>query len=132
MFIKEESMLEHEIENIEELKHMGIALVQYAKSIIDGVEFEQNGTRWVARPDNFVTFEPHWKRAKNIAVSLRGNPGEFIEQNELPLRSGMSGYSECKLTNVNQLAAASSYIGRAAELYQRGSTRTHTKPKVVE
>ena len=34
-------MLEQEIENIEELKHVGIALVQYAKSIINRVEFEQ-------------------------------------------------------------------------------------------
>lgn len=125
-------MLENEIEKIEELKHVGIALVQYAKSIISGIEFEQSGTRWVARPHNFVTFEPHWKRAKNIAVSLRGNPSEFIEHNELPLKAGMAGYSECKIISASQLAAASSYISRAAELYQRGATRQPTKPRVVE
>jgi len=124
--------LKDEIEKIPELKNIGLALVDYAVSLFHGIEFEQSGTRWVARPKNYVTFEVHWKRAKNIAISLRGNPSEFLAFDELPLKQGMAGYSECKITNQSQLAAASTYIRRAAEIYQRGRDRERTTPRVVE
>lgn len=124
--------LKDEIEKLPELKNIGLALVDYTLSLFKGLEFKQTGNRWVARPMNYVTFEVHWKRAKNIALSLRGNPSEFIAHEELPLKQGMAGYSECKITNHSQLAAASAYIRRAAEIYKRGRERDRTTPRVVE
>jgi hypothetical protein len=124
--------LEEEIAKLPELRHVGLALLQFARSLVEGIEFEAHDRRWVARPHNFVTFEVHWQRASNIALSLRGNPSEFIQMPELPLKAGMAGYSECKVTSVGQLHAASSYVARAGELYRRGSQRVRTKPVVME
>ncbi|WP_434148693.1 hypothetical protein ACR2R6_15685 [Methylocaldum gracile subsp. desertum] len=124
--------LEEEISKVTELKHVGLALLQYVQSLVEGTEFQAHERRWVARPHNFVTFEVHWQRARNITISLRGNPSEFIQFSELPLKGGMAGYSECKVTSTNQLRAASSYIARAAELYKRGSRRIQKKPVVLE
>lgn len=125
-------MLEDEIANLTELKHVGLALVEFASSLVDGTKFEAHERRWVARPHNFVTFEIHWQRTKNIAISLRGNPSEFLPFPELPLKAGMAGYSECKVTSTRQLAAASSYMATAAELYAKGSTRVRTKPVLIK
>lgn len=124
--------LEEEIAKVPELGYVGLALVQFARSLAEGTEFQSHDRRWVARPHNFVTFEVHWQRASNIALSLRGNPSEFIQMPELPLRAGMAGYSECKVTSARQLHAACSYVARAGELYQRGAQRVRTKPVVVE
>lgn len=125
-------MLRDDIAKISKLKNLGLALVDFAESLFSGTQFEAHGDRWVARPNNFVTFEVHWARAKNIALSLRGNPDEFVSLPELPLKAGMAGYSECKISSSRQLAAASSYIARAAELYERGSGRIRTKPVIIE
>ncbi|GAA0405364.1 hypothetical protein GCM10009133_12490 [Cocleimonas flava] len=113
-------------EEIKELKYLaitGFALIDFAESISDGGKFELNNKRWVIRPKNFVTLQPHWKQTLNIAISLRGNPHEFAELTELPLKEGMSGYSECKVTLPTQLAAATFYIRRAKELYTKGNRR---------
>lgn len=68
-------MLETEIAKIPELKEVGAALVVFARSQFTGLRFETNSQgRFVAIPDNFVTFSVHWQRAKNITVTLRGNP----------------------------------------------------------
>lgn len=124
--------LKEEISNIPELKCVGLALLEFSEALIDGTEFQAHDRRWVSRPHNFVTFEVHWQRAKNISISLRGNPTEFVQLSELPLKAGMAGYSECKVTSPKQLHAASSYIARAAELYQRGSKRVQKTPLVIE
>ncbi|MGB7541253.1 MAG: hypothetical protein WBM28_04455 [Burkholderiales bacterium] len=126
-------MLENEISKITELEHVGLALVQFAKSLVPGTSFEQSeGGRWIARPRNFVTFEIHWQRVRNIALSLRGNPTEFLPHEELPLKAGMGGYAECRITSVRQLAAASSYISRAAEISLKGATRVRTRPVLIK
>ena len=126
--------LEEEIAQLPTLKDMGIALVNFSKTLIDGTTFELRGTRWVAHPENFVTFEIHWKRAQNITLSLRGWPAEFLNHEEFPplqLSPGMAGYSGCKIEVPSQLAAAAYYIAKAASLYQAGSTRTRTQPRVI-
>lgn len=125
-------MIQSEMRKLGVLAEAGCALVVYAESIADGGKFELSGNRWVVRPNNFVTFEPHYQRALNIAVSLRGNPSEFAEFPELPLKQGMAGYSECSITNPNQLAAAAFYVRRAHEIYQRGRVREHKKQKIIE
>ena len=86
-------MLETEIAEIPELKEVGIALVQFARSQFPGLRFEANTQgRFVAVPDNFVTFSVHWQRAKNITVTLRGNPDEFLAFEELTVKPDMGGY----------------------------------------
>jgi len=81
-------MLEDEISRLQDLKEVGIALVQFAKSQFLGLRFESNEQgRYVATPENFVTFSIHWQRAKNITVTLRGNPEEFLAFDELQLKS---------------------------------------------
>ncbi|WP_206486579.1 hypothetical protein [Thalassotalea sp. G2M2-11] len=115
-----------------DLSIVGLAIADYSESIADNGKFELNGKRWVIRPNNFVTLEPHWKRAKNIAISLRGNPSEFAEFKELPLKEGMSGYSECTITTPNQLAAAAFYIRRAQEIYSKGRNRIQKGLAVTE
>lgn len=122
-------------EEMKELKFLaitGFALVDYAESISDDGKFELSNKRWVIRPNNFVTLQPHWKQTTNVAISLRGNPHEFAELPELPLKEGMSGYSECKVTLPSQLAAATFYIRRAKELYTKGSKRVQKQQRLTE
>ena len=126
-------MLEAELAKIPELKDVGTALVAFARALFPGVHFEANAQgRFVAMPDNFVTFIVHWQRARNITVTLRGNPSEFLPFDELALKPDMAGYSSFKLTGVKQLAAASFYIRRAAEIYQAGRVRVRKSQRVVE
>ncbi|WP_456426121.1 hypothetical protein [Rhodocaloribacter sp.] len=125
-------MIENELGKLKSLSRIGFALAEYAKAISDGGLFEKSGNRWVMRPNNFVTLEPHYQRALNIAISLRGNPDEFADFPELPLKEGMHGYSECSVTESRQLAAATFYIRRAKEIYERGRSRTQKKQKIIE
>lgn len=126
-------MLEAEVAKIPELKEVGIALVQFARSQFPGLRFEANAQgRFVAVPDNFVTFSVHWQRAKNITVTMRGNPEEFLAFEELTVKPDMAGYSSFKVTEVGQLAAAAFCIRRAAEIYRAGRVRVQKSIKVVE
>ena len=121
-----------QIDQLGDLKLTARALVVYALRLGEGEHLEPAGRRWVSRPSNFVTFEVHHQIANNLTLSLRGNPAEFIEFNELRLRPGQAGYSECPVTDPIQLCAAAWYIRRAFELYHRGRSRVQTKPRLVE
>ena len=126
-------MLEQEMSHLPELKEVGLALIQFARAQFPGLSFEANSQgRYVAAPDNFVTFSVHWQRAKNITVTLRGNPDEFLAFEELSLKPDMGGYSSFKVTEVGQLAAAAFCIRRAAEIYRAGRVRIQKGMKVVE
>lgn len=126
-------MLKHEISKLTELKHVGLALMQFAESLVEGTSFViSERRRWIARPRNFVTFEIHWQSTRDITLSLRGNPSEFLRFEELPLRAGLGGYSECRINSVRQLAAASSYIATAAQRCIRGATRVRTRPVLIK
>lgn len=126
-------MLEQEIAHLPDLKDVGFALVQFAKSQFPGISFEPNSQgRYVATPDNFVTFSVHWQRTKNITVTLRGNPDEFLSFEELKIKADMGGYSSFKVTDASQLAAAAFCIRRAAEIYRAGRVRVQKGMKVIE
>jgi hypothetical protein len=107
------------------------AIVQYSQSIAEG-QLESEGSRYVMRPDNFVIFEPHYKRVRNLTVTIRGNPSEFEEWHGLKLDKSMNGYSSFRITQNSQLAAAASYIRRSKELFVRGRSREQTKSRTVE
>jgi hypothetical protein len=70
----------------------------------------------------------------NIVVSLRGNPDEFIQFPELPLREGRGegSYSECTLKNPNQLPAIAMYIQKAYAIYKEGRGRKKKHPRIAE
>jgi len=126
-------MIEDEISKIPELQGVGLALVEFSRSLFPGTKFTTNAQgRHVASPDNFVTFTVHWQRAKNITVTLRGNPEEFLPFSELQLQPDMAGYSSFRLTRVDQLAAAAFFVRDAAELYRAGRVRSQRGQKVVE
>ena len=86
-----------EIRKIPKLKNVGLALIDYVESLCPGITFELKTKRWVPSV-NFVTFAVQHARAQNIVISLRGNPKEFLEFEELPLREGMGygAYTEWK------------------------------------
>jgi len=126
-------MIKNEIAELGDLKDVGLALIQYAGSLFPGTTFNATAQgRYVASPKNFVTFKIHSKRTKNITVTLRGNPKEFLQFGELPLKADMAGYSSFKFTEIGQLAAAATYIRRAAELHAAGRVREQKEQKLVE
>ncbi len=122
-----------EIAKILKLKNVGLALIDYVESLCPGVTFELKTKRWVPS-ENFVTFTVQHARSRNIVISLRGNPNEFLEFKELPLREGMGygAYTECTLDNPNQLPAIAMHIQKAHQLYQQGGARDKKHPKITE
>ena len=88
--------------------------------------------RWFVKTSNFATLKPQWKRAKSLAVTLRGNPNEFEETTELTLQADQNGYSICKLESPEQIASLFVYLKRAQSLFEKGSQRKQTSPKTVE
>jgi len=113
-----------------QLSATAVALVRYAASL--GVSsFSKKGQRYVAEP-NFVTFELHHQRARNLTISLRGNPSEFLAFPEMKAKKSQNGYSEIKVTDVGQLRAAANCIARAREVFDKGRTRVLKTPKLIE
>jgi hypothetical protein len=124
--------LEDQIRKIPHITNLGLALVDYVRSIQPG-EFSLESRSWIYRPANFVTFEVHYQRASNIALSLRGGTKEFDPYDILPLTYHRGGaYSLCRIEHPNQLEAASYYICRALEIYRRGRRRSHTTERRVK
>jgi hypothetical protein len=118
------TMLTSEMSRIAELKEGGCALVQLAESQFPGLRFEATPQgRYVSRPANYITFKVHSERARNITLTLRGNPGEFPRTDELLVRPDRPGYSSVRVTNAGQLPAAEMCIRRAAEIYRVRSRR---------
>jgi len=112
-------MLNSELSCIPELREVGNDLVQLAQSQFPGLSFSATPEgRYVARPNNYVTFKIHSQRAKNITVTLRGNPVEFPNVAGLLVRPDRAGYSSFRITNADQGEAASMCIRRAAEIYR--------------
>jgi hypothetical protein len=124
--------LKGRIFELSEIEVIGWALVQYANSLSPGSKYKSESARYVLRPDNFVTFSVHSKRANNLTVSLRGKVSEFEIQPELKLQRDQNGYCLFKLRKPEQLHAAASYIQRAAELFKRGRQRMPKTPRTVE
>ncbi len=101
------------LSHIPELREVGNDLVKLAQSQFPGLSFSATPEgRYVARPNNYVTFKIHSQRARNITVTLRGNPVEFPHVGGLLVRPDRAGYSSFRLTNVDQCEAASMCIRR--------------------
>jgi len=122
-----------EISRLPHLKNIGLALIDYIESLHPGITFSKKGRRWVPS-ENFVTFTVQIARSRNIVVSLRGNPDEFLKFEELPLKEGMGygAYSECRLESPKQLPAISMHIKKAYDLYSTGASRKRQHPVIKE
>jgi hypothetical protein len=117
-------MIESDIEKIPLLKNSGLALFEYIRSLFPLNEFIKSSSgKYVASPDNFISITIHHKQAKNITLTLRGNPFEYCKFEELAIVPGLHGYSSVKIENPVQLAAAAFYVRRAAEIYRLGTKR---------
>lgn len=117
----------------DELRHCGIALAYYSKSLVRKGRFARAGARYVLAPLNFVVLTPRYKRGQHITVELRGNVSEFQVLDGVPLKDARAGaYSSCVLRRPADLAAVTSYIRRARELYARGASRARTTPVTTE
>ena len=114
----------NEVQQLEHLTVIGKSLIKYAMSIEPGIVFKRDVDWWL--PDgeqNFVGFQFQWTTSLSITISLYGMPHEQFKQDDLVIRKGKFNNSECRITDANQLMAASVCIWRAHQLFHQGSGR---------
>lgn len=101
--------IEDEMLQLGELKHIGMALLQFSRSLIAG-EFVKTGAAWIYRPNNFVGFEIRFKRTKKLNVLTR--PVRVPDEVKQLLRNwkGPLGYLRLEVDSPRKLAAACTYI----------------------
>lgn len=116
----------NEVQQLEHLTVIGKALIKYAMSIEPGIVFERKSEWWRPPGDqDFVGFQFQWSNALSITISLYGTPQEQFKQDDLVINKGRFNNSECRVTDENQLMAASVCIWRAHQLFHRGSARNN-------
>ncbi len=119
------------LSELPELKHCGIALVEFVEALAHSKEWSLSSNRWIMK-SNFVTFRVQ-PRVRAIRATLRGRTREFNLFPELTLERGRAGaYTEFAFKEPKQLAAAAFYIHRAHELYERGGSRRKSKQVIQE
>jgi len=110
----------NEVQQLEELTVIGKALVKYAISIEPGLVFDRQDGWWLPPIErNFVGFRFQWSDMLSITLSLYGSPEEQFRQDDLVVRKSRFNYSKCRLTDENQLMAATVCIWRAHQLFHR-------------
>jgi len=110
----------NEVQQLEELAVIGKALIKYAVSIEPGLVFERQDGWWLPSIEkNFIGFQFQWTEMVGITMSLYGSPDEQFKQNDLIIRKGRFNYSKCRLTDENQLMAATVCTWRAHQLFHK-------------
>ncbi|MCP4390767.1 MAG: hypothetical protein GY802_20900 [Gammaproteobacteria bacterium] len=110
----------NEAQQLEELSVIGKALIKYAISIEPGLVFERQGGWWLPSIEkNFIGFQFQWTDMVSINLSLYGSPDEQFRQEYLTIRKGKFNYSRCRITDENQLMAATVCIWRAHQLFHK-------------
>lgn len=101
--------IESEMLQLGDLQHIGMALLQFARSLSAG-EFVKTGAAWIYRPNNFIGFEIRYKRVKKLNVLTR--PVRVPDEIKQLLRNwqGPLGYLRLELDSPRQLGAACIYI----------------------
>jgi hypothetical protein len=100
--------IEDEMLLLPKLKHVGIALAQFAYSLHPGT-FKKR-TEWIYS-QNFVGFAIQYKRSEKIVLSLKHCPSHIADEQLLPLYVGRwPSYMRCGITTPRQLACAARYI----------------------
>src|SRR5438874_10702436 len=62
--------IEDEMLRLGDLKHVGMALLQFARALSDG-EFVKTSAAWIYRPNNFVGFEIRYRRTTRLNMLVR-------------------------------------------------------------
>ncbi len=113
-----------EVQQLEHLTVYGKSLVKYANSLEPGLVFTRREGWWT--PDDerrFVMFQFQWSSMVAINLRLFGDPEEQFLQDDLMMKKAKGGYSECRITDADQLMAATVSIWRGHQLFHRGSAR---------
>jgi hypothetical protein len=107
--LAEPKTIESEMLQLGELQHVGIALLQFARSLSPG-EFVKTSAAWIYRPNNFVGFEVRYKRTKKLNVLAR--PVRVPDDIKQLLRNwqGPLGYLRLEVDSPRKLGAACVYI----------------------
>ena len=100
--------IENEIERLTDLKHVGLALLQFSRSLRPG-EFKKKSAAWIYFP-NFVGFEVRYKRVQRLNLLVRPVPMTPEVQKVLTLYAGPQSYRRAEIGSARQLAAACIYI----------------------
>jgi|SRR5208282_473429 hypothetical protein len=96
--------IENEIEHLADLKHIGMALLQFSRSLRSG-EFKKKSKAWIYSP-NFVGFEIRYKRAQRLNILVRPVAMPSNVQRMLTLRAGPLDYTRAEVHSARQLSAA--------------------------
>ena len=101
--------IENEMLQLRDLRHIGMALVQFARALSDG-EFMKTSAAWIYRPNNFVGFEIRYRRTTRLNVLVR--PVRVPDEVRELLRNwaGPLGYLRLEVDSLRKLAAACTYI----------------------
>ncbi len=108
---------ESELDRLGPLAPAAIGLVDYAKALAKGGDFERKGAMWVSTPNNFVAFRVP-KRSREVVFSVYGFVTWFKKCPVLGIQRSRSSYSEFRLTDARQLGAAAAYIATACHQSQ--------------
>lgn len=100
--------IEDEIERLTDLKHIGMALLQFSRTLHPG-EFKKKSNAWIYSP-NFVGFEIRYKRAQRLNILVRPVQMPPGIQRMLTLRAGPLDYTRAEISSARQLSAACAFI----------------------
>jgi hypothetical protein len=100
--------IEEEIEHLGEMRHVGMALLQFSRSLFKG-EFKKKSEAWIYSP-NFVSFEIRFKRVQKLNVLVRPTKVPQEVSKVLPLYGGRLIYGRAEVRSPRQLGAACAYI----------------------
>lgn len=120
------SSLDEGRNRLDELSSVGVGLARYAESLSPGGRFVHEGTRWVYRPDNFVTFSIQ-KRNPKFTLTLSGHSVQFknraeragLEAERWDLEVARREYSRYTVAKPGQLLAAAFFIRCARDYKHR-------------
>lgn len=94
------------------LKHVGLALVQFAYSLQEG-RFVKKDTEWVYDPNRFVAFGFPKRGGEQIRMQFRQFYPQYLDKNDgqlLKLYAGRFHHFKCFITEPRQLACAAKYL----------------------
>jgi hypothetical protein len=104
--------IEEEMLKLPNLKHIGLALVQFVCSLENG-KFIKKETDWVYDPTRFVAFGFPKRGGEQIRMQFRQFYLQYLDKKDeqiLKLYDGRFHHFKCFITKPRQLACAAKYI----------------------
>jgi hypothetical protein len=100
--------IEDELLRLGELQHVGMALLQFSRTLMPG-EFTKKSRAWL-HDRNFVGFEIRFIRVKKLNVLVRPTRVPDEVKTILKCYAGPMSYGRIEVVSARQLAAACAYI----------------------